>query len=78
MFSIVNLMKGDTLQKPQTPSIPLHTPPPRFSIVNLMKGDSLYNHGLRPLLYSSKEAALHGVGWRRCATNIVYFRNQDR
>ncbi|KAF2362086.1 Peptidase M14 carboxypeptidase A [Trinorchestia longiramus] len=50
----------------------------RFSIVNMMKCDSLYNHGLRPLLYSEKEAQVHGVGWRRCATNIVYFRNQDR
>ncbi|XP_018012449.1 uncharacterized protein LOC108669580 [Hyalella azteca] len=50
----------------------------RFSIVNLMKCDSLYNHGLRPLLYSEKEAQLHGVGWRRCASNIVYFRNQDK
>lgn len=52
--------------------------PFRFSIVNLTKGDSLYNHGMRPLMYSGKEADLHGVGWRRCATNIVYFKNHDR
>ncbi|XP_071546044.1 uncharacterized protein [Panulirus ornatus] len=49
----------------------------RFSIVNLTKGDSLYNHGLRPLMYSRREAEHHGVGWRRCATNIVYFKNHD-
>ncbi|XP_063874130.1 uncharacterized protein LOC135107747 isoform X3 [Scylla paramamosain] len=49
----------------------------RFSIVNLTKGDSLYNHGMRPLMYSRKEGDLHGVGWRRCATNIVYFKNHD-
>ncbi|XP_069986707.1 cytosolic carboxypeptidase 2 isoform X2 [Penaeus vannamei] len=49
----------------------------RFSIVNLSKGDSLYNHGMRPLMYSSEEADNHGVGWRRCATNIVYFKNHD-
>ncbi|KAK7077233.1 Cytosolic carboxypeptidase 2 [Halocaridina rubra] len=50
----------------------------RFSIVNLNKGDSLYNHGMRPLMYSCKEADIHSVGWRRCATNIVYFKNHDR
>ncbi|XP_068230422.1 cytosolic carboxypeptidase 2-like isoform X3 [Palaemon carinicauda] len=49
----------------------------RFSIVNLNKGDSLYNHGMRPLMYSSKEAEIHSIGWRRCATNIVYFKNHD-
>ncbi|KAK8738144.1 hypothetical protein OTU49_004067 [Cherax quadricarinatus] len=49
----------------------------RFSIVNLTKGDSLYNHGMRPLMYSCREAAQHGVGWRRCATNIIYFKNHD-
>ncbi|CAL4122745.1 unnamed protein product, partial [Meganyctiphanes norvegica] len=49
----------------------------RFSIVNLSKGDSLYNHGMRPLMYSTKEAEIHNIGWRRCATNIVYYRNND-
>ncbi|XP_042237188.1 cytosolic carboxypeptidase Nna1-like isoform X6 [Homarus americanus] len=49
----------------------------RFSIVNLTKGDSLYNHGMRPLMYSDQEMELHGVGWRRCATNIIYFKNHD-
>ncbi|XP_045593717.1 uncharacterized protein [Procambarus clarkii] len=49
----------------------------RFSIVNLTKGDSLYNHGMRPLMYSSREAEQHGVGWRRCANNIIYFKNHD-
>ncbi|XP_076028748.1 uncharacterized protein LOC143017765 isoform X1 [Oratosquilla oratoria] len=49
----------------------------RLSIVNLSKGDSLYNHGLRPLLYSCRDAREHAAGWRRCASNIVYYRNQD-
>ncbi|RXG56017.1 hypothetical protein Avbf_04124 [Armadillidium vulgare] len=33
----------------------------RFSIVNLSKGDSLYNHGMKPLMYSRKEAELHNI-----------------
>ncbi|CAK1551904.1 unnamed protein product [Leptosia nina] len=47
----------------------------RFSIVNLSKPDSLYNEGMRPLLYSTKDAQLHSIGWRRCGDNIAYYRN---
>ena len=28
----------------------------RFNIVNLIKPDSLYNHGMKPLMYSKREA----------------------
>ena len=35
----------------------------RFNLVNFMKPDSNYNHGMRPLIYSMKEAELNKVGW---------------
>ncbi|XP_011298890.1 cytosolic carboxypeptidase 2 [Fopius arisanus] len=49
----------------------------RLSIVNFCKEDSLYNEGLRPLLYSTKDASLHAVGWRRCGDNITYYKNDS-
>jgi cytosolic carboxypeptidase protein 2/3 len=45
--------------------------------VNLTKPDSLYREGMRPLMYSTKEAEVNEIGWRRCGTNIAYFRNDD-
>ncbi|CAG0914648.1 unnamed protein product [Notodromas monacha] len=47
----------------------------RFSIVNLSKKDSLYKHGLRPLMYSEREAEETGLGWIRSGFNIAYYRN---
>jgi len=47
----------------------------RFSIVNFAKADSLYRDGLKPLMYSKKEAEMNGVGWHRCGSRIVYYRN---
>uniref|UniRef100_A0A0A9VVW5 Cytosolic carboxypeptidase NnaD n=1 Tax=Lygus hesperus TaxID=30085 RepID=A0A0A9VVW5_LYGHE len=47
----------------------------RLSIVNLLKGDSLYNEGMRPVMYSCKDAVIRKVGWRRCGTNINYYQN---
>lgn len=49
----------------------------RFSIVNLSKAESLYTCGMRPLLYSERDARLNRVGWRRCGDNIAYFRNEE-
>lgn len=49
----------------------------RLSIVNLAKPDSLYNEGMKPLLYSTKDAQLHSIGWRRCGKNISYFANEN-
>ncbi|CAB3228507.1 unnamed protein product [Arctia plantaginis] len=49
----------------------------RFSIVNLSKAESLYNEGMRPLLYSTKDAQLHSIGWRRCGENIAYYKNDS-
>jgi len=37
----------------------------RFNIVNMMKPDSIYNKGMKPLLYSVKEAEQGGLGWYR-------------
>jgi hypothetical protein len=45
----------------------------RFNIVNLMKPDSTYTNGMRPLLYSVKEAEASGIGWYRDGYNISYY-----
>ncbi|XP_071941889.1 uncharacterized protein [Antedon mediterranea] len=47
----------------------------KFSIINLLKRDSLYNHGMRPLLYSEKKATLKSIGWERSGHHISYRRN---
>ncbi|XP_072129200.1 cytosolic carboxypeptidase 2-like isoform X2 [Mobula birostris] len=47
----------------------------RFTIVNLMKRTSLYSQGLKPLLYSEREAQLRQVGWHRVGQDICYYRN---
>lgn len=47
----------------------------RFSIVNFMKPDSLYNYGMKPLMYSEKDALQKKIGWRRCGISIKYYRN---
>ncbi|XP_059505416.1 cytosolic carboxypeptidase 2-like [Stegostoma tigrinum] len=47
----------------------------RFTIINLMKPTSLYNMGMKPLLYSTKDAELLNVGWRRVGSQIKYYRN---
>ncbi len=59
-FKIGNTRKGQTY---------------RFNIVNLMKPDSTYNKGMKPLLYSVKEAEQAGLGWFRDGTNISYYQN---
>ncbi|XP_064653134.1 uncharacterized protein LOC135503474 isoform X3 [Lineus longissimus] len=47
----------------------------KFIIVNLLKRDSLYNHGMRPLFYSEKDARTSGIGWARRGHHILYSRN---
>ncbi|XP_076450580.1 uncharacterized protein LOC143286741 isoform X3 [Babylonia areolata] len=49
--------------------------PYRFTIVNFLKPDSLYNYGMRPCMYSDKEALQNKVGWIRAGQNIKYYRN---
>ena len=45
----------------------------KFNIVNLIKPDSLYNHGMKPLVYSKKTAEHKSIGWHRSGTEIRYF-----
>jgi hypothetical protein len=43
-----------------------------------MKPDSNYNKGMKPLLYSVKEAEQHGIGWYREGSNIAYYQNSRK
>ena len=45
-----------------------------FNVVNLTKPDSLFAMGMRPVLYSHKDAETRGIGWRRCGHGIDYRR----
>ena len=47
----------------------------RFNIINLIKPDSLYNHGMRPLMYSDAAAKKSGRGWIRTGSDICYYQN---
>ena len=47
----------------------------KFNIINMLKPDSLYNHGMRPLMYSEYEAKKNGKGWFRGGQNICYYQN---
>ncbi|XP_027852255.2 cytosolic carboxypeptidase Nna1-like [Aphis gossypii] len=47
----------------------------RFSIVNMYKSESLFTAGMKPLLYSTKDASQKNVGWRRCGESIAYYKN---
>ncbi|NXV23638.1 CBPC2 carboxypeptidase, partial [Cepphus grylle] len=46
----------------------------RFTIANLAKPKSLYGEGMRPLLYSQRDAQSCGIGWRRVGTDVRYYR----
>ena len=45
----------------------------RFNIINLLKPDSLYNVGMKPLIYSEKNAKTKGLGWHRDGNDICYY-----
>ncbi|XP_061174704.1 uncharacterized protein LOC133183807 isoform X2 [Saccostrea echinata] len=47
----------------------------RFTIVNFMKSDSLYNNGMKPLIYSEKNAQQKKIGWVRGGSDIKYYKN---
>ena len=47
----------------------------RFNIINLIKPDSLYNHGMKPLMYSETEAKQYGKGWMRYGNDVCYYQN---
>ncbi|XP_064369569.1 cytosolic carboxypeptidase 2 [Dromaius novaehollandiae] len=46
----------------------------RFTITNLAKPKSLYGEGMKPLLYSQRDAQSHGIGWHRAGDDIRYYR----
>ena len=50
----------------------------RFNIVNLMKPDSTYNLGMKPVVYSVKDAEKTGIGWQRGGFNIAYYQNSRK
>ena len=50
----------------------------KFNIVNLIKPDSLYNHGMKPLIYSKKDAETKNVGWHRTGHDIKYYPSKKR
>ena len=39
------------------------------------KSDSLYNYGLRPIVYSEKDAENKGLGWSPAGELICYYSN---
>jgi hypothetical protein len=45
----------------------------RFNLMNFTKPDSLFNMGMRPVLYSCKDAQSKGAGWMRAGTDISYY-----
>ena len=47
----------------------------KFNILNMVKPTSVYNEGMRPLHYSSIDAATKGIGWARCGDRIAYYQN---
>ena len=51
----------------------------RFSLVNFGKPDSQYGSGMKPVMYSEKDAELGGVGWQRTGHGMRYYkREQER
>ncbi|CAH0405271.1 unnamed protein product [Chilo suppressalis] len=46
-----------------------------FNIVNCEKSDSQFNFGMKPVMYSVKEAVLGKPGWVRTGSDICYYRN---
>ncbi|XP_065831156.1 cytosolic carboxypeptidase 2-like [Oscarella lobularis] len=50
----------------------------RFTIMNLLKSDSLYNHGMKLLMYSEREAVRRRIGWHRVGHHIKYCKNNLR
>jgi hypothetical protein len=38
-----------------------------------MKPDSTYNEGMRPLIYSRRNAEENKIGWMRDGDNICYY-----
>jgi hypothetical protein len=43
-----------------------------------MKPDSTYSLGMKPLLYSVKDADKNAIGWQRDGFNIAYYKNERK
>lgn len=50
----------------------------KFNIINMLKSDSLYNYGMMPLVYSTREAEASGMGWTRQGFDVCYFRHSKK
>ena len=48
----------------------------RFSLVNFGKPDSQYGSGMKPVMYSMKEASVNGVGWQRVGHGMRYYKRE--
>jgi hypothetical protein len=48
----------------------------KFNLVNHNKSDSLLNYGMKPLVYSCKDADRRGVGWVRGGFNVCYYMSK--
>ena len=46
-----------------------------YTKTNLTQSGSLYSEGMRPLLYSEKDAQEKNIGWVRAGTHIKYYKN---
>ncbi|OMJ93182.1 hypothetical protein SteCoe_3873 [Stentor coeruleus] len=46
-----------------------------FNIINMLKPNSLYNFGMKPCVYSEKNAHIHHIGWVRNGQDICYYQN---
>lgn len=48
----------------------------KFNFINLIKPDSMYNYGMRPLVYSERDAE-DGIncGWSRKGSDVCYYQN---
>lgn len=49
-----------------------------FQFCLFIQPESLYNDGMRPVVYSEKDAALHKIGWVRGGHDIKYYKNNLR
>ena len=45
--------------------------------MNFGKPDSQYGSGMKPVLYSEKEAGLTGVGWQRAGHGMRYYKREE-
>ncbi|XP_046434949.1 cytosolic carboxypeptidase 1-like isoform X4 [Neodiprion fabricii] len=49
--------------------------PYTFNIINCEKANSQFNFGMKPILFSVREAQLGRPGWVRTGSDICYYRN---